>query len=334
MLSLTREYALAELAAYSDFEKEARERWVKWYLEFAQKYGREERQNRSIAYEHLQEEWGNLLAVLDWCADRERYENVRDLWKNINNFADLRGYWQARIDWLDWLIKTSPRVEDLVTYVWAMSKKGRILLLIGQEKQLQEADKLFLEAWNLREYADFTDLDYLTNHLAGLYIRMNRCEEAHEWLNREQENLDKVELNENERLRYQIYIDRERAEVYFAEGKYEEAESHCKLAVQMANDINRQRSINYAHRLLADIAIEQGELDKAERFLQTGWPEVKANQDKRRIAYYQRSFARLEKARGNSPKAREWATKALDGFNSLGMLRAAEEMRQFLDSLE
>ena len=35
MLPLTREYALSELAAHSDFEQEARERWVKWYLNFS-----------------------------------------------------------------------------------------------------------------------------------------------------------------------------------------------------------------------------------------------------------------------------------------------------------
>jgi transcriptional regulator with XRE-family HTH domain/tetratricopeptide (TPR) repeat protein len=340
MLSLTREYALAELAAYPDFEKEARERWVKWYLDLAYKYGREQRQKRSIAYKHLQEEWGNLLAVLDWCAERERYENVRDLWKNINNFTNLRGYWQDRLYWNEWLIKESQRLGDWPTAVYAMSKKGRILMLRQQPKELVEAKQLFLEAWKLREHADFNALDYLTNHLAGLYIRMNRCEEAHEWLNREQENLDKAELNENERLRYQIYINRERAEVYFAEGKYEEAEERCQEVIRIANKINCQpsiscqRSINYAQRLLADIAIQRGELDKAEDFLTRGLPEVELTKDKRRIAYYQRSFARLEKARGNSQEAREWATKALDGFNSLGMLRDAEEMRQLLDSLE
>ncbi|RMG91137.1 MAG: ATP-binding protein, partial [Chloroflexi bacterium] len=39
MLPLTREYGLAELAANPDFEEEARERWIHWYLEFAEKFG-------------------------------------------------------------------------------------------------------------------------------------------------------------------------------------------------------------------------------------------------------------------------------------------------------
>ncbi len=340
MLSLTREYALAELAAYSDFEKEARERWVKWYLEFAQKYGRENRQERHTNYDRLENEWGNLLAVLDWCAEPERYQDVRALWKRLNNFANLRGYWQERLYWLDWLIKESQRLGDSRTAVYAMSKKGRILMLRGQEKQLLEAEELFLQAWALREKADPKDLDYLTNHLAGLYIRLEQWEEAHRWLKIEQENLDKAELEENERLIHQIYLERERAEVYYAEGNYTLAESSCKIVEKTAKNINCQpsincqRSINYAQRLLADIAIQRGELDKAELFLNSGFQEVKVTKDKRRIAYYQRSFARLEKARGNSQKAREWAIKALDGFNSLGMLRDAEEMRQLLDSLE
>jgi len=45
-------------------------------------------------------------------------------------------------------------------------------------------------------------------------------------------------------------------------------------------------------------------------------------------------FCLLEEARGNFEKACEWATKALDGFNRLGVALEAEEMCSFLNSLK
>ncbi len=53
MLDIIREYALAELSKESSFKKEALERWVKWYLEYAQRYRKEKRrENLNLAREY------------------------------------------------------------------------------------------------------------------------------------------------------------------------------------------------------------------------------------------------------------------------------------------
>lgn len=54
------------------------------------------------------------------------------------------------------------------------------------------------------------------------------------------------------------------------------------------------------------------------------------NKDKGLSSDYQRCFAYLERARGNVEKSQEHAKKAIDGFNRLGMLQEAEDMRTFL----
>ena len=71
-------------------------------------------------------------------------------------------------------------------------------------------------------------------------------------------------------------------------------------------------------------------MEKAEELLNKGLTIANLNQHKRRIACYQASFARLEKARLNSEKAREWANQALDSFKRLGMTKDAEEMQNLL----
>jgi hypothetical protein len=105
---------------------------------------------------------------------------------------------------------------DYGTAVNTMSRQGRILLLMGQPEQLQKAEELLLNAWSLSSHADFSDKDYVLNHLAGLYLRLDNYKECHQWLDREQKVLNEQDdLTDSERLRYQIYIDRERAEVLF-----------------------------------------------------------------------------------------------------------------------
>ena len=65
MLPLTREYALAELKAHPDFEREARDRWIGWYLSFSQRYAGQDAKEWQ-QFDGLGE-WHNLQAVIEWC---------------------------------------------------------------------------------------------------------------------------------------------------------------------------------------------------------------------------------------------------------------------------
>ena len=85
---------------------------------------------------------------------------------------------------------------------------------------------------------------------------------------------------------------------------------------------------------LADIAIQQNNLGEAEKLLTTGLSVAEHNKNQRRVARYQRSFASLEKARGNYQKAYEWAAQAIRGFQRLGMKVDAEKLRFFLNDLD
>jgi LuxR family glucitol operon transcriptional activator len=321
MLPLTREYALAELNKNQEFKRDAQNRWVKWYLQFAEKHNGEKWRLRHIGYDCIEEEWENFLAVLRWCKDEDRYQDVRDLWFLLNNYANLRGAWKDRLFWLDWILDRATRIGEYKTVIQSKSKLGRTLLLKGKQEELEKAETLLLTAWELQDYADFEDLDYLANHLAGLYIRMENYEEAHRWLDKEQDLLERVELEDKKGINYQIYIHRERAEVFFYQKKYPQAKLLCSKATELAETVGNQRNKNYVQRILADIAIAEAGFSEAERLLKEGYEEVNSNQDKRRMAYYETSFANLEKARNNLEQAKQWANKAQSNFNYLGMER-------------
>ena len=214
MLSLTREYALAELAAYPDFEREVRARWVKWYINFASEYGGEDWKNWT-RYDNLQAEEENLLAVLDWCQDQDRYEDIRDLWQLLNHYANLFGYWDDCLERLQWLIEASERHGEWSSWVKVIIYKSWLLIRMSSDESLSEADKILRQAWNLRESTDYCTRADLAESFVRLEIRRKNYPDAREWLKEEENFVNQANLEERQKIRFLIPISYHKAEILF-----------------------------------------------------------------------------------------------------------------------
>jgi hypothetical protein len=332
MLSLTREYVLAELAAYPDFEKEARRRWVRYYLDFAQRNAGEDWE-KWIHYSKLDEEQGNLREVLYWCKDQDRYEEVRDLWLLLYHYANLYAYWDDRLDWLQWLIEQSERRNEWSSFIKFSIRKSWLLIRMCSQQNLQEAEEILRRTWILRDHADLCVQADLAEGTARLKIRQKRYKEAKHWLTLEEEFVQQAELEERQHARYIIPVLYHRAEIFHLEDEWVKAKVLFQEVIQKAENINWHRVMNSAQNWLADIAIKQGEKHEAQQLITKGLTVAESSNNKRRLARYQRSFARWEKKWGNIESARQYAIKAMNGFNLLGMLRDVEEMKLFLETL-
>lgn len=339
MLPLTREYTLAELQKHQNFKKEALNYWVQWYIDFAKKeYSRSRMDRFTVGYEKIEEEWENLVSVLHFCKDENRYDQLKELWSYLNNYTNLRGYWKDRLSWLNHLTDFAITQGDYETAVNTMSRQGRTLLLMGQPDQMEKAKELLLKAWSWSEYSQFPDQDYILNHLAGLYLRLGNYQQSHEWLDMEQDLLNKqIELNDSEKLLHQIYIDRERSEIFFYEKDYQNSKKMCQSVIEKSNEIDKEygfRNGNYGKKVLADIAIEENDLDLAEKLLAQVNDEVNLHGDKRRIASCLVSKGKIEAKRGNLSQATIYFSQALSHFKNLGMHRDAEIIKQLQVSLQ
>ncbi|MEH1814485.1 MAG: NB-ARC domain-containing protein [Nostoc sp.] len=330
MLSLTREYALAQLAAYPDFEKEARRRWVRWYLDFAYSYGGEDWE-KWIHYNRLKEEEGNLRAVLYWCKNQDHYAEVRDLWLLLNHYANIYAYWDDRLDWLQWLIEQSEQRGEWSYLVKFTIRKTWLLISERSPESLKKADKILQRAWILRDHADSCVQADLAESMAKLRIRQNNYTDARHWLMVEEKLVIEANLDEQQHIRYFIPVLYHRAEIFYSEGEYFLAKKLFQDVMKSAEKINWHRVINSAQNWLADIAIEQGDRNEAQKLLIKGLTVAEMTNNKRRLARYQRSFARWEKKWGSVEKAYQLSTQAINSFERLGMTRDAEEMQTLLD---
>ena len=333
MIPLTRDYALAKLSSNPLLDEETRQRWVEWYITYTEKYGRDAWEEWQVKYDYLEAEWANIQAVLDWCASQDRYDDVRNLWGNVNRYANIYVCWDDRVFWLDWLATAALKRGDWITRVYALSRQGWTLTLTGRRKNLISAKELLLEAWECRNYVDLGMQDYITKTLAALCIRQELYTEAHQWLNLKEELVNQANFDVKDKDRYSTTVPYYRAEIFYLECNYQAAKSLYKEVCKQASKADYQRRVNYAQNRLAEIAMKEGNFEEAEKLLQPSLDIAHRNKDQRLVASYQRSYAYLESERGNMEAATDWATKSIQGFTRFGMIQEEDEMRRFLLSL-
>ena len=339
MLPLTREYALAELNAHPDFESEARERWIGWYLDFSQSYAGQDAKEWQ-QFDGLESEWQNLQAVIEWCMVEGRYAQMLKLWQNIEAYTHIMGrresrlrYWDDRLTWTAWLIQAAEQRGDWTVAAKVIVDRAWTLTSMGKQKQLEEADELFTRAWELGHHQEPLFMLSLARNIAVLCIQRQEFDRAQTWLTQTMELLEQTQLEEQQRQRQLVQIRYYQGEILFKNGEYEQAQILFQEVLELAQAIDWRRAIFCTHNWLAEIAIKQGRLDEAERLLIEGLRVAEANGDKSRTAFCQRSLSNWAKAQGNLVEACNWAIAALENFERLGMLPEAEETQILLQTL-
>jgi LuxR family glucitol operon transcriptional activator len=344
MLPLTRGYVLSELSTHPEFEHNARNRWVDWYLSLARSHGGKDWTEWND-YQPLEREWENIIEVMEWCISsdaesgslHDRYPNACQLWRDVKCYTYSQGYrqsrlthWETSLVWLDWLIEAAQTRKDWATAAEMMGDRAWKLTLMGQSHHLAAAGTLFTQAWELRHYQTVKEQVELAIHTAAWHIQQQDFESAKQWLDRAKALLDNAQLDPSLAARYSLNILYYQGEISYKTGDYEESQTLFQQIVDKAQAIGWQRATFLAKDFLADIAIKQGNLDQAQQFLTEGLRVAQENGDRCSGAYAKRSLAQLERKRGRLSIAHRWATEARKEFESLGMLPEAQETQVLL----
>ena len=332
MLPLTRSYVEAQLKTHSNFQRSAQERFVKWYLEFIRIHGNtnfKEWQN----YHDLEGEWQNITRAIEWCLSPERYKDFQEFWLYLKGFTRFYGYWDERLSWMDWLIEAAKQRQDWETVAKAMFDKAETLTLIDQPAPLQEAIALCHQALESHKSTVSTlPFDVMTT-LAFLYINQQQFDLAREWLAKGKNWLERFDGEQSTRDRLQIYLLYYQAQICLNTSDLDPAKKLYDKALLKAKTIGWRLGIIYIYGWLASVAIEQGHFKEAESLLNQNFIEANDNNDRRCIAVYKHSFARLEKARGNLAECHHWAKLAKEDFERLKMLREVKKINTLIQDL-
>lgn len=240
---------------------------------------------------------------------QERYEDLLTLWKCVDIHIHLQGdrphcrrWWGLHLDWLDWLIQAA-RQRDPNVAVELITSRGWLLTAMGGPEHLQEADRLYAEAWQARQqYPLRLQLNLATN-LAALQVRRGNSDQAQSWLDQAMRLAQSDSLDPKERLTQQSRIDYYQGVVAFHKAAYQTAKQHFEHAVGQAQQIDWQRVVQRSQNWLAEIALQQKDLPTAKDILNQGLAIAQSSADLHQQAYYQRSLAQVAQAEGDRPMA-------------------------------
>ncbi|MEX0270120.1 NB-ARC domain-containing protein [Leptolyngbyaceae cyanobacterium UHCC 1019] len=331
MLPLTRGYVLADLAANTTLAQQLRDRWVNWLARFTETHGSRDWQEWHD-YQPLTEEWDSLRDVVDYCMEQGRYEPMRQLWTYLKSYTHTYGYWQERILWLDWLIQAAEYHQDWITLTTLLFDKVRTLVLMNQPEHLPTAIALCQRGLNLPLTSTPEVRVELLVHLALYHIQQQQFEPASQWLIQAADELNTIhaQITSSSRQQIQIKLTYYQAQICLETGDYTKADSLYHQALEQAEIISWQRAITYIQSWLAVVAMKQQKFAEAEALLTAGLAVSRQNSDQRCIAYCQRSFALLEKERGNLELMQQWVEQAKATFNQLRMHHDAQQIEQLL----
>ena len=332
MLSLTRDCAIAQLNNHPNFEQSVRQRWISWYLQLLTQYQHEDWQEWQMC-RLLETEWTNLRAVVEYCIAEEEYDTFRQLWQLLKGYTRFQGHWEERLSLIDWLIASAKQRQDYVILADSLLDKSRTLALIDQPAERQEAKTLLQQAWDLQSYQDINFKFNVLINFAVLHIDQQEFNEASQWLE-QGKNLIKEDTNQLLlHPRTPLFINYYEAQISLHTGVYATAKQLYCTALNQAEVIHWERAITYIQDWLAQVAIQTGELEEAQEWLEKSLPIAQYHGDCRCIAFCQRSYALLEQARGNWKESTHWAGLAKKSFSQLQMRQKAEEMTALLVNL-
>ena len=340
MLPLTRDYAIAELEADPAFKVKAADRWVEWYLNFAEAHGGKDRTDWQD-YSPLEQEWQNLQAVIEWCISGDRYAEVCQFWQRVRCYSHAQGYrrnrltcWATRLDWTDWLIRAAEQRQDWLTAADVLFDRAWTLTLLGQPHHLEAAESLFSRAWSYRDRTDLLFQIDLAIHIAVWQIQRQQFSDASLWLQDVEILLNAAsgtDATAHQRLwiRWHYY----QGEIAYKTAEYPQAQAYFHQALHQAEAINWRRVIFLAKDWLADLALKQGEFLEARSLMEAGLQMAQAQNDRCRTAFCMRSLARLEQTQGNRSLAWRWAEDSRQLFEQLGMQVEAGETIELLQKV-
>ena len=210
----------------------------------------------------------------------------------------------------------------------AIASKAITLTLMSR---YEEAEKCFKEGQKYQPYAVPHVKVRLFMNNASLSIFLNRFDEACHLLDQAMEAVQQVP--DPLHTRFILDLEYTYATLFYWRGEVIAAREALNSVMERANAFGWQALGNYAQNYLADMAINEGDYDKAERLLEPGLRMAERNNDKRRTARYKRSLAYLRQKQGRVDDALAWAREAHEGFSRLGVKDEIQKMDRLIQSL-
>jgi LuxR family glucitol operon transcriptional activator len=322
---LVRAFAQGKLLERPRLEAELRERWVAWYIDLVSQIGYcWDDLNR---LDVLDPELDTIEAVITWTRQNNHHTETLKMFRGVGYYYCVRGLWDRNppitligANGAQNLTDLVEEAEAIAYHIQVLSKQGGVAKVEPFMHRLEE----IIQQAQLSTAAFFE-----LQHAIALYAlaRQDTQSALHIW----QQTL---ELSAGLDVRAYITNRRWLATCLYYQGLTSEAQHLLEETLQEAVRHTYARGIVSIQIRLANIYLDQHDLDKAAIALDSAQTHVLQYEERRHTAELRRAFARLHACRGDVPAACDALTEAIDLFKRIGMRRELAEAREELARIE
>jgi hypothetical protein len=357
--TLAREYGVNTLKNDPVHEASLRDKLIRHIICLAKDNGGDDWGSYRDKYDVLNTYWDNIKELFEllqasWKNDLSNaYSDAKKLWKILQRFTYLYGYWSEREKWTTALIAEAQIKGDSIFCAELTAANGWISLMREGEVNIVNACKSFEEALVMLGVTETCVADRQLHDNVTLTIYLNLAAakvRQYEFLNAKiifykfislwrqtttaKQRMICIENRSLNRfyIRYLLY----RGEYFYRKDMPWRAERYYSLVDTLCQKIDWIRFRAKANERIAYLKIQSEdprEAMKAQEIIRY-WSNVsRKNGDLRRVAFFMKDDAFLWKRFGNHTAARKWAEMASEIFNKLKMVKRVVEMNELIKSL-
>jgi hypothetical protein len=322
---LVRAFAAAKLKEQTEFETVARDRLIKWALDLVRKVGF--CWDDLSKLESLDPEHETLHSIIEWTLKNHRCTETLELTKGIQYYYNVRGIWDKKLPNNLLRAEAARNLSNLLEEVEALADHVQML---SKQDNVTEAGSYLLRLRKLAQSIQLPgDILFVFQHAIALYWTAQQdLEKAYQAWDTALSHAE--QFSKHTRISTQHWI----AICLYRQGKLIEAKQLFREVLYNSIEVGYQRSIMFSRLGLADIALDQGNIEEADDALSASSTHAYYYQDRSCIAQIKRSYARLHILRGDFRAAHIDLTEAVDIFERLGMRRQLSEARGELIKLK
>jgi hypothetical protein len=353
--TLAKLYGKDLLARESKLELKYQNAWINYFLDLISKNGGDDWGYYRDIYNKLDSVWENVCELFVFLANSwknensERYVHSKTLWLKLQRFTYLYGYWKKREEWTTALIAEAESQHDSFFHAKLLAARGWLYLLREGDENLSQGMIDFQTALFVVKKISSTGTDDPQFIEVSIIIRLNSaaCKIRQKFFNDAMRELLEFKrlwresvkkqfqtgiIDESNRdwsrhyIRYMLY----RGEYFYRCDRFFLAKRHYLRVEKFCKTINWIRFRAKAMERMAYIEMKLGEHAEACERLKTWLKESQKNNDKRRVAFFYRTFALLHVALNDQCTAIKFAEKAKDLFEKLTMNKRVEDMESFI----
>jgi LuxR family glucitol operon transcriptional activator len=345
---LTRAFALARLQENSEFERGARERAARYFIQFAQANQVTQSQRGGAVF--LQAELSNLFETADWCYIGGLWGKFTELVEAMFQFLWMYGYYDdltrlgvvqvaaTELDnprlaakwavWvLGWIYCQQEASDDAEFWI----RKGlRIFEQLRDERAIAGAERQLAVVFRGR--GNYEEAERLLNRALATFERMEdpivdvpTTDDAPSWWRSRGGQIDVADtLRSLGGLAYHNYH----------KGNYGVARDYYEKSLAILKAAGDEEGIAHSSYHLGMVALKTGQLEEAQELLQITLAGAEKAQWIDMKAHAQQGIAYLMEIRGEYEPALTLAREALATHERLGMQRYSGEARALIERLE